>query len=115
MNGQQARKEPTMKKMTLVEMLKNEGYAEAAYENPYFDRECLILTKTYEKDVKVCWYGTMRTSLKVDVFVNLTSGICRATFFKDSSPAYKDRWYDTTGKRTFNAISETIKNAGFKI
>ena len=43
------------------------------------------------------------------------SGICRADFRKDSRNPYKSRWYDTIGKRTFNAISETVRNAGFAI
>ena len=50
-----------------------------------------------------------------ELFVNLRSGICRADFCKGSRDPYKSRWYDTIGKRTFNAISETVRNAGFAI
>lgn len=104
-----------MKKMTLVEMLKNEGYTETACGIPFSDRDCMMLTKSYEKDVEVCFHGTVSTSLKVDVFVNRTSGICRVDFYKDSNRVYKSRWYDTIGKRTFNAIADTVKNAGFEL
>lgn len=104
-----------MKKITLVEMLKNEGFTETACGISFADRDCLMLTKSYEKDVKVCSHETASTSLKVDVFVNRTSGICRVDFFNGSGRAYKSRWYDTIGKRTYNAIAETVKNAGFEI
>lgn len=102
-----------MKKMTVVEMLKSEGFVSSTIEG--IQREHVFLTKTFEKDVEVVWHGTMKTTLKVDVFVNIESGICHATFYKDAHRAYKDRWYDTIGKRTFNAISETVKNAGFEL
>lgn len=101
-----------MKKMNLVELLKDKGFAAAAYEN--VSKKHVVLTKTFEKDVEVVWHGTMHTTLMVSVFVNLESGICHADFCKDGSIRYKDRWYYTIGKHTFNAIADTVKNAGFE-
>lgn len=50
------------------------------------------------------------------MFVNLETGVCRAWFYSDGRrDAYKERWYSTLGKRTYNAIAETVKNAGFEI
>lgn len=76
-----------MKKLTIVEMLKDAGYAESQNPEMYSGCEHVILS----------------------------SGICRADFRKNSRSPYKSRWYDTIGKRTFNAISETVRNAGFAI
>ena len=102
-----------MKKLTLVELLKDKGFATSTYEK--VSREHVVLTKTFEKDVEVVWHGTMHTTLTVKVFVNIESGICHADFIKDGSICYKDRWYDTIGKRTFNAIADTVRNAGFEL
>lgn len=99
-------------KNTLVDLLKGKGFTEGKLEGVSCEHS--FLTLSTEKDVEVAWYGTRSTSLKVDVFVNLASGICRVDFFKDAGRAFKSRWYDTTGKRTYNAIAETVKNAGFE-
>lgn len=104
-----------MKKLTIVEMLKDAGYAESQNPEMYSGCEHVILSKTYEDEVEVCWYGKQKSSLTVELFVNIRSGICRADFRKDNRNPYKSRWYDTIGKRTFNAISETVRNAGFAI
>ena len=63
-----------------------------------------------------CWYGEHTSTLEVKLFVNLEAGVCRVWFYSDGRRgAYKERWYSTLGKRTYNAIAETIKNAGFEI
>ena len=95
-----------MKKLTIVEMLKDAGYAESQNPEMYSGCEHVILSKTYEDEVEVCWYGKQKSFLTVELFVD---------FRKDSRNPYKSRWYDTIGKRTFNAISETVRNAGFAI
>lgn len=100
-------------KNTLVDLLKDKGFTDGKLEGVSCEHSFLALS--LEKDVEVAWYGTRSTSLKVDVFVNLASGICRVDFFKDAGRAFKSRWYDTTGKRTYNAIAETVKNAGFEM
>ena len=100
-------------KNTLVDLLKGKGFTDGKLEGVSCEHS--FLTLSLEKDVEVAWYGTRSTSLKVVVFVNLASGICRVDFFKDAGRAFKSRWYDTTGKRTYNAIAETVKNAGFEM
>lgn len=104
-----------MKKLTIVEMLKDAGYTESQNPEMYSGCEHVILSKTYEEEVDVCWYGKQKSSLTVERFVNLRSGICRADFRKDSRNLYKSRWYDTIGKRTYNAIVETARCAGYAI
>ena len=105
-------------KNALVDLLKGKGFVEGRMDDIRMEGiscQHSFLTLSLEKDVEVAWYGTRSTSLKVDVFVNLDSGICRVDFFKDAGRAYKSRWYDTVGKRTYNAIVATIQNAGFEI
>ena len=105
-------------KNALVDLLKGKGFVEGRMDDIRMEAvSCRysFLTLSLEKDVEVAWFGTRSTSLKVDVFVNLDSGICRVDFFKDAGRAYKSRWYDTVGKRTYNAIVATIQNAGFEI
>lgn len=106
-------------KNALVDLLKGKGFVEGRISDTRVMENVTcqhsFLTLSLEKDVEVAWFGTRSTSLKVDVFVNLDSGICRVEFFKDANRAYKSRWYDTTGKRTYNAIIATIQNAGFEI
>lgn len=104
-----------MKKMTIVEMLKDKGYTESQNPEMYQNCEHVILRKTYEKEVDVCWYGKQKQTLTVELFVNVGSGICRADFFNGGRSPFKSRWYDTIGKRTYNAVSDTIRNAGFEI
>ena len=43
-----------------------------------------------------------------------TPAICHVSYQKDGRE-YKDRWYDTVGKRTYNAIVETARCAGYTI
>lgn len=105
-------------KNTLVDLLKGKGFVEGRMDDIRMEGvscQYSFLTLSLEKDVEVAWFGTRSTSLKVDVFVNLDSSICRVDFFKNADRAYKSRWYDTTGKRTYNAIIATIQNAGFEI
>lgn len=99
-------------KKVLVDMLKEAGFVESKLDGVNCQHS--VLTLRAERDVEVLWYGLMRTSLEVEVFVNLGSGICRVDFRKDGR-SFKSRWYDTVGKRTYNAIAETVKNAGFSI
>lgn len=100
-------------KNELLHLLKIKGFSEGKLEGVSCNHS--FLTLSLEKDVEVVWYGTMRAVLKVDVFVNLDAGICRVDFYKDANRAYKSRWYNTIGRRTYNAIADTIRNAGFEI
>lgn len=98
-------------KYALAEMLKAHNFIEGQFN----DEETAFFTKTYEKDTQTCWHGTVKSTLKVDITISQNGEWCRATFYKDSYQAYKSRTYLNIGKRTFNAIAETIKNAGFEI
>lgn len=101
-------------KNILVDMLKAQGFIAA--QSMEFACEHTLLSKKYEKQVQTCWYGEQTSTLEVRLFVNLEAGICRVWFYSDGRrDAYKDRWYSTLGKRTYNAIAETVKNAGFEI
>lgn len=86
-------------KNVLVDMLNAQGFIAA--QSMEFACEHTLLSKKYEKQVQTCWYGEQTSTLEVKLFVNLE--------------AYKERWYSTLGKRTYNAIAETVKNAGFEI
>jgi hypothetical protein len=101
-------------KNVLVDMLKAQGFTAA--QSMEFACEHTLLSKKYEKQVQTCWYGEHTSTLEVKLFVNLETGVCRVWFYSDGRrEAYKERWYSTLGKRTYNAIAETIKNAGFAI
>ena len=101
-------------KNVLVDMLLENGFSELPQLKaiPY---DHILVSRTWTKKVNVAWHGEMETTLKVNVFVNLHSGIAWANFSKDGQSPYKSRWYDTTGKRTYNAIVATIQNAGFEM
>ena len=87
-----------------------------AAQSMEFACEHTLLSKKYEKQVQTCWYGEHTSTLEVKLFVNLETGVCRVWFCSDGRrDAYKERWYSTLGKRTYNAIAETVKNAGFEI
>lgn len=101
-------------KNILVDMLKAQGFTAA--QSMEFACEHTLLSKKYEKQVQTCWYGERTSALEVKLFVNLEAGICRVWFYSDGRrDAYKERWYSTLDKRTYNAIAETVKNAGFEI
>lgn len=101
-------------KNVLVDMLKAQGFIAA--QSTEFACEHTLLSKKYEKRVQTCWYGEHTSTLDVKLFVNLENGVCRVWFYSDGRrDAYKERWYSTLGKRTYNAIAETVKNAGFEI
>ena len=102
-------------KANLIDLLTGTGFTEKPVETEIL-QGCngLILQREWSKEIEVVWYGKRTTTFSVRVFINRNSGICQVAFSKDGREI-KNRWYDTIGKRTFNAISETIKNAGFKI
>ena len=101
-------------KNVLVDMLKAHGFT--ASQSMEFDYEHALLSKKYEKQVQTCWYGERTSTLEVKLFVDLEAGVCRVRFYSDGrQDAYKCRLYSTIGKRTYNAIAETIKNAGFEV
>ena len=106
-------------KNTLAEMLQAAGFeASAAHHDRHPDMLALRRVWNITEEVDIAWQGrTVRErTYSVDVFINLKSCICRVDYFNGPTvQPYKSRWYDTTGKRTFNAIAATVQNAGFEI
>lgn len=102
-------------KANLIEMLKAQGFSEVESKSETI-QQCngVILQRDWSRKVEVAFHGSYLETYAVRVFVNRNSGICHVSYQKDGRE-YKDRWYDTIGKRTFNAISETVRNAGFAI
>lgn len=100
-------------KNILVDMLKAQGFTAA--QSMEFACEHTLLSKKYEKQVQTCWHGERTSTLEVKLFVNLEAGVCRVWFYSDGRrDAYKERWYSTLGKRTYNAIAETVKTQGLR-
>ncbi len=102
-------------KANLIDLLNGNGFIEKPVENEII-KSCngLILQREWSKEIEVAWYGKQTATFTVRVFINRKSGICHVAFSKDGREI-KNRWYDTIGKRTYNAIAETVKNAGFEM
>lgn len=105
-----------MKKNTaLIQLLKDHGFVLDPTGDPHNRAghdDCFCLRRDWEKVEDVVWYGPQKFTYTVLVFVNEGSGICEVFYQKDGR-TYKNRWYDTLGKRTYNAIVETARCAGF--
>lgn len=104
-----------MKKFDLVETLKARGFSELPLEGTVHSccKDGVILQRTWSQEIEVVWYGKRTETYTVRVFVNLASGVCEATYMKNLM-TYKARWYDTIGKRTYNAMVETARCAGYE-
>lgn len=102
-------------KMNLIDLLNGTGFIEKPVENEIL-QGCngLILQREWSKEIDVVWYGKRTETFSVQVFINRKSGICHVAFSKGGREI-KSRWYDTIGKRTYNAIAETVKNAGLEM
>lgn len=102
-------------KKVLIEMLMDKGFTEQPIENELL-RQCngLILQRDFEKEVEVAFYGKRTERYSIRVFINQDSGICHVSYQQDGRES-KSRWYDTIGKRTYNAIVATAQNAGFEM
>lgn len=102
------------KKFDMVEALRGRGFVEQPITSEVL-RRCngIILQRSWSKEVEVAWYGNRPETYTVRVFINLDAGICEATYLKNGI-SYKARWYDTIGKRTYNAMVETARCAGYE-
>lgn len=102
-------------KKVLVDMLVEKGFTERPVENELL-RQCngLILQRDWTKEIEVAFYGKCTETYSVRAFINQDSGICHVSY-QQGGRAYKSRWYDTIGKRTYNAIVETARCAGCEI
>ena len=103
-------------KKVLVDMLRDAGFTEQPIRSEVM-ANCngLILQREWSMDTEVAFYGKVTSTFKVEVFVNQNSGICQVSYSKDGRRPYKSRWHDTVGKRTYNAIVETARCAGYAI
>lgn len=101
-------------KNVLIDLLKENGFSERPIEAELLKRcNGLMLQREWSKEIEVAWYGKQIQTYRVRVFVNQDSSICHVAYAKDGL-VYKDRWYDTIGKRTYNAIVETARCAGYE-
>lgn len=102
-------------KANLIDLLNGKGFTEKVVEDERI-KSCngLVLHREWSKEIDVVWYGKRTETFSVQVFINQKSGICHVAFSKGGREI-KSRWYDTIGKRTYNAIAETVKNAGFEL
>lgn len=102
-------------KNVLADLLKDKGFTERPIESEML-KQCngLILQRDWTKEIEVAFYGKRTENYSVRVFINQDSGICHVSY-QQSGREYKSRWYDTTGKRTYNAIVETARCAGYEV
>lgn len=103
------------KKFDLVEALRSRGFTDLPIEGTVHSacKGGLILRREWSREVEVVWYGKQTITYAVQVFVNVAAEVCEVTYVKDGI-TYKVRWYDTTSKRTYNAIVETARCAGWE-
>ena len=97
------------KKFDLYQELANKGFTEK--ENTLGT----MLVKSYEKEVEVAWYGKMKTPYRVEVLFNADQTVANVCYFKEVAPHPVKVKAHLNEKRAFNAICETIKNAGFEM
>ena len=100
-----------MAKFDLFKTLTEKGFTETA-DN--YGR--IILTKSYEKEVEVVWYGKQTSRLYVDVYFNSDKTVAQVAYmhrFAEATP-FKTKTH-LNDKRAYNAIAQTIENNGFEI
>lgn len=97
-----------MKKFDLYEALKNDGFE--LTEVDAFGGE--YLTKKFEKEVDVLWYGKMTSRFKVVVRFSSDHNTVTANYFKDTVSPFKTKVH-LNDKKAYNAINATIKNNEF--
>ena len=102
-------------KTVLVDLLKGAGFEATVPTSENLRAvDGLFLRREWFQDIEVAFYGPSRRWYDVEVFVNQASGICRVTY-REQGRTVKQRWHDTIGKRTYNAIAETVRCAGFQM
>lgn len=98
-----------MKKFDLYEELVARGFVKT--EDP-FGRE--RLTKRYEKEVEVRWYGKHLSTFGVDVVFNADHTVAKVFYYNQSKTAYKIKTH-MSDKKAFNAICATLNNHGYAL
>lgn len=96
------------KNFDLYEELEKRGFEKYV---DIFGRECL--KKDYEKEVEVVWHGKVKTKYSVEVAFNSDKSIVNVEYFNDRT-SVKTKTH-LNEKRALNAISMTVKNAGFEL
>lgn len=114
-----------MKNNVLVEMLESEGFASFEDKNAFEDKndpaqrmrdfcnaaghlDGLVLLR---RDFKFATGGVTHASVLVDT----VHGRAYFVWWENPIRPIKARWYETAGRRTHNAIIDTIRIAGHKI
>ena len=102
-------------KNVLADFLKDKGFTERPIESEML-KQCngLILQRDWTKEIEVAFYGKRTETYSVRVFINQDSGICHVSY-QQGGREHKSRWYNTIGKRTYNAIVETARCAGYEL
>lgn len=101
-------------KKVLVEMLRENGFSEVPVQSEILKNGGYsVFQRSWTREVQTVWHGTISETYKVRVLVKVSGGICHVSYQKDGWE-YKERWYDTIGKRTYNAIVETARCAGYE-
>lgn len=97
-----------MKKFDLYEELLTNGFA--AVKDEYSEK--YHLTKAYEKEVELCWYGKQKVHFDVEVYFNADHSCVRAYYYNQSCTPFKIKSH-LNDKRAFNAIKATVENNGY--
>lgn len=97
------------KKFDLYQELLNKGFEN---QESMFG---FTLTKSYEKEVEVAWHGKMKTTYKVQVVFNEEKTVATVSYYKNNAPKATKVKTHLNEKRAFNAIKETVKNAGYEM
>lgn len=98
-------------KFNFEQALKDKGFKEIYYpEADYYNRCGYENVTAYElnlsKEIEVLWYG--KTPIYLSVIVVMTDGLSWVEFSTGKCKEY------TSPKRAYNAIIETVENAGFE-
>lgn len=96
-----------MKRFDLYEELLAKGFVKA---DDAFGRE--RLTKHYEKEVEVVWYGKHLSTFDVDVVFNPDHTVAKVFYYNQSKTAFKVKTH-MSDKKAFNAICATLNNNGY--
>ena len=99
-------------KFDLVNALKEHGFQEVQPAEGQFTRNGWVaLERKWSATVEVAWFGALPIDCTARAYVDEANGLCR--FEVRGGCPDKNRWYESTGKRTYNAIAETIRNIGY--
>ena len=95
-------------KFDLYEALKNDGFEFEKVDA--FGGE--YLTKKFEREVEVVWYGKMLSTLEVVVRFSSDHNTITVNYFKGTARPFKTKTH-LNDKRAYNAINATIENNMF--